>query len=184
MDLLVINPTNTFFRFKLPGGTQSGAPPRKSFHWIPWTQIYIKFTFSGQHWTELSIEKCKKNQFLVCLTKISISILNFSNEIAKKSAIYDLLFVNYMLLKRTISIPLKWEINTTGLTFYNQIFLWFGAHFDDRPKIIFLLTNCENKIKSKNKKIKISQAQSIGFIFKEATACKKRVRTSAHPRYE
>ena len=40
----------------------------------------------------LSIEKCKRSQFLGCLIKIKISVLNFSTESAKKKTIYNLLF--------------------------------------------------------------------------------------------
>ena len=56
-------------------------------------KCYIKFAFSGQHWTRLSMEKCKKNQFLGCLIKTSISVLNSNNESAKKPTVYDLLFL-------------------------------------------------------------------------------------------
>ena len=38
------------------------------------------------------MEKCKKSQFLECLIKIQISVLNFSTESAKKTVIYNLLF--------------------------------------------------------------------------------------------
>ena len=53
----------------------------------------IKFPFSGQRWTKLSIEKSKEFQFLGCLLKISNSILNFNTDAAKTSIIYDLLFL-------------------------------------------------------------------------------------------
>ena len=85
IDYLVINPTNTrVFRLKLPRGCTKC-----------WTiqKFSIKFAFSGQHWTELSIGQCKKFQFLECLIKISISVLNFSNESAKEPIIHDVLFL-------------------------------------------------------------------------------------------
>ena len=64
---LVINPTNTgVFRLKLPGDVQSG--PRENLSTNTINKNF--FCFSGQHWTELSIEKCKKSQFLGCLIKI------------------------------------------------------------------------------------------------------------------
>ena len=52
----------------------------------------IKFAFSGQHWTRLSIKECKKIQFLGCL-KISISVVKFSTESANERKIYDLLLL-------------------------------------------------------------------------------------------
>ena len=45
------------------------------------------------------------------------------------------------------------------------------------PRNIFLPTDCPTKIK-------VSQAQSNWFVFKEAAAYKRGVRRSAQPRYE
>ena len=52
----------------------------------------VKFAFSGQHWTRLSIKECKRIQFLGCL-KISISVVKFSTESANERKIYDLLLL-------------------------------------------------------------------------------------------
>ena len=52
----------------------------------------IKFAFSGQHWTGLFTENCKNSVF-GDLIKVSISVLNFSTGSAKKTTIYDLLFL-------------------------------------------------------------------------------------------
>ena len=60
-----------------------------------------KFAFSGKHWTGLSIEKCKNSVFVV-LIKISISVLNFSPEWAKKTNL-NLAIPNYNLLSQ------KWQ---------------------------------------------------------------------------
>ena len=84
----------------------------------------------------------------------------------------------------TISSPLKWEFSTTA--YCNQSFSRFGTHFGDRPKVltysqippnIFLPTDCPIQIK-------VSQAQSNWFPFKEAPAYKRGVRRSAQPQYE
>ena len=57
-----------------------------------------KFVFSGQHWTELSIKKCKNSVFGV-LRKISVSVLNFSSESAKKLTIYPIHAHSYISAK-------------------------------------------------------------------------------------
>ena len=49
----------------------------------------------------------KKNQLLGCVIKASISGLNFSTGSAKKTEIYDLFFLNVILLKMAINIHLK-----------------------------------------------------------------------------
>ena len=54
----------------------------------------MKFAFSGQHWTGLSMEKCKNSIFGV-LIKVSILALNFSTESVKKPSVM------------TINTPLK-----------------------------------------------------------------------------
>ena len=77
----------------------------------------IKFAFSGQHWTGLSIEKCK-NSVSAVLIKKSISVLNFSTESAKKTSIYGLLFFIAISSPKNdyISFPLKWEISSKTVT--------------------------------------------------------------------
>ena len=44
-------------------------------------------TFSGQHGTGQSIKKCEQFSFLGNLIKVSISVLNFSPELAEKPTI-------------------------------------------------------------------------------------------------
>ena len=91
--------------------------------------------------------------------------------------------LHFILLKMTISSPLKWEFSTTAVTSCNQSFSRFGTHFGDRPKVlaysqippnIFLPTDCPTKIK-------VSQAQTNWFLFKEALAYKRRVRRLHNP---
>ena len=54
----------------------------------------------------------------------------------------------------------------------------FGTHFDDRPKILTYRQISPNIILHTNypMKIKVSQARSNWFVFKEAPAYKSRVR--------
>ena len=95
---LVINPINTrVFRLKLPGGA------RKIFPLIHVQKFCIKFAFSGEHWRGLSIEKYKKSH-----------ILNFSAESKQKQFTTWYSPLHFILLKMTISSPLKWEINTAS----------------------------------------------------------------------
>ena len=45
--------------------------------------------------------------------------------------------LQFILLKMTISIPLKWGISTTAVPLLKQPkFSRFGTHFDDMPKIL------------------------------------------------
>ena len=65
-----------FLDLKVPGGSQSGAKHDQNF--------CIEIAFSRQNLTEQSIEECEKLSFGGNLIKISISVLNFSIELAKK----------------------------------------------------------------------------------------------------
>ena len=84
IDNLVINPKNTVvFRLKLPGGGQSAASLKKSFHYIPWTNIFHQIRFLravlNRNILKKTMQKkqqCKKIQFLAYLITTSISVLN------------------------------------------------------------------------------------------------------------
>ena len=80
-------------------------------------KIASKLAFSGQHWTGLYIEKCK-NSVSEVLIKISISLLNFSTESAKKPSIYGLLFFIAICSPKNdyISFPMKWEVSSKTVT--------------------------------------------------------------------
>ena len=69
------------FRIKLPGGAQNSYTIQKIFIRYHEQKFCIKFAFSVQHWTGLSIEKYKTSVFGV-LIKVLISVLNFSTESA------------------------------------------------------------------------------------------------------
>ena len=66
--------------------------------------------------------------------------------------------MHFILLKMTISSPLKWEIGTAEVTLLWPKFFSVWAHFDDRPKILtyrqippnifYLRLSYENKRKS------------------------------------
>ena len=74
--------------------------------------IMLAFAFSGQQWTELSTEKLK-NSVSGELIKISISVLNFSTKSDNKQQFMTCCSsLQFILLKMTISIFLKWEIST------------------------------------------------------------------------
>ena len=89
---LVVNHTNTgAFKFKLPRGAQSGALVENLSIKYHEQKFCIKFACSGQYWTGKSIEKCKNPVFGV-LIKITIWVLNFITESAKKPKVYHLLF--------------------------------------------------------------------------------------------
>ena len=106
----------------------------------------------------------------------------------KKATIYNLIFfLTLYSPKNDNKQPSENEnLAPQQLLYCNQSFSWFGTYFGDRPKVltysqippnIFLLTHCPMKIK-------VSQAQSNWFVFKEAQANKREVRRSAQPRYE
>ena len=150
-------------------------------------KFFIKFAFSGQHWNWLSTEKCNKSQFLGCLIKIYISVLNFSTESAKKLTVCNLLFlITLYSPKNGNRHPSDEKVAPQQLLCCNQSFSWFGTHFYDRPKVltysqiplgIFLLTDCPMKIR-------VSQAQSNWFVFKEGPDYKRGVRRFAHTHNE
>ena len=66
-------------------------------------KFYIKFAFSGQHLTRLSIEKFKNSVFGV-LIKISVSVLNQPKTQQFITCCYSLQFI---LIKMARGIPLK-----------------------------------------------------------------------------
>ena len=133
-----------------------------------------------------SIEQCKKIQFLVYLMKISISVLNFSSESAKRPTIYDLLFLIAISTPKSNNKHPSEMRNQHHSSHFNRSFSRFGTNFDDRPKMltycqifpnVFLLKNCPMKIK-------VSQAQDNWLVFKEAPAYKRGKRRSVHPLYK
>ena len=110
-----INPTNAGdFRLKLPEDTHSGVSLRKSFHYIRWAKIsFLRATLNKTiYWKVL-----KKSVFGV-LIKISISVMSFCTESAKRFAIYDLLLLtaSYSPKNDNDHIPPTWEISTKAVT--------------------------------------------------------------------
>ena len=85
-------------------------------------------------------------------------------------------FQNWILVQNQLktTISSKWEIAPQQLLYCNQIFSWFGTHFDGRPKVL-----TDGQIPSNT-----SQAQSNWFIFKKTSAYKRRFSRSVYPRCE
>ena len=81
---------------------------------------------------------------------MSIKVMNFSAESAKKPTLFDLLFLIAIYSPKNEN---KHPSETRN--YYDQNFSRFGTYFDDRPKIstycqispnIFLLTDCPMKL--------------------------------------
>ena len=85
--------------------------------------FYIKTAFSGKHWTGQTIDECEKVSFWGNLIKTSISVLRLSTELAENQQFktrYSSL--QYILLKMTINLPLKWKISTRVVTLFWDLF--------------------------------------------------------------
>ena len=103
------------------------------------------------------MEQYKKIQFLGCLIKISISVLNLRTESAKEQTTFDLLFLIAIYSPQyNNKHPSEMKLASQQSFYHNQSFSRFGTHFGDSPTIlpyrqispnIFLLTNCSTKIK-------------------------------------
>ena len=157
-------------------------------------KLCIKFSFSGQYWIGLSIEKFRNSVFAelrllmtslikwlrVCVrTKwlwvripllLSISVFNFRTESAKKQQFMNCYFsLEFIFLNMTISIPQKWKNSITAVTLLSPKF-FAVTHFDGRPRILTYLM-----------KVKVSQARINWFVHKEAPASKREVHGSANP---
>ena len=63
------------------------------------------------------MQECKSYLFFGNLTKISISVLNFSTESTEKQY-RDFCKLQYILLKMIINLPLKCEINIRVVTLF------------------------------------------------------------------
>ena len=170
-------------------------------------KLCLKFSFSGQYWIGLSIEKFRNSVFpelrllMTSLIKwlrvrlrtkwlwvripllLSISIFNFSTESAKKQQFmncYSLL--EFIFLNMTISIPQKWKNSITAVTLLSPKF-FVVTHFDGRPRILTYRQISRNIFLFIDcpMKVKVSQAQINWFVHKEALTSKKEVHRSANP---
>ena len=79
--------------------------------------FYIKTAFSGQHWTG-QIGKCEKVSFRGNLIKISISEVWALNRLKNQQFKTCYSSLQYILLKMTIHLPLKWKISTRVVTLF------------------------------------------------------------------
>ena len=112
--------------------------------------------------------------------------INFSTELLFRVSLKKQQFITwysslqYILLKMTISSPLKWEISTAEVTLLEPKFFSvrdpFWRQVRQVPQnIIYLRLSYENEI---------SQAQNSRFVFKETPVYKRGVHRSAHSRYK
>ena len=121
-------------------------------------KLCIKFAFQGS--IEQDHLSKRENSVFGVSIKSSIPLLNFSTESAKKYFMTYCYSLQFILLTMTMSIPFKWEIGTTTVTFCNRTFSRLGTLFDDISRIltycqislnIFLLTKCPMKIRQSSK---------------------------------
>ena len=126
---LVIIPTNTeVFILKLPGSVRSGYTSKKIFLMIPWTKILHPICLLREALNRTVYQKCKKFQVSGCLIEIQISALHISTESAKKTTIYNLLFL-YILysLENDTNQPFEMRIFHHSSNFtVAKVFLGLG----------------------------------------------------------
>ena len=118
---LVTSSTNTrAFRLKLSEVHRVVHQPEYLYIKYHEKQFCIKFSFSGQHWTGLSIKKYKKISFGGVLLYKNINFVNIEFQYWIK--IKNLQFMTchsslqFIPLEMTINTFLKWKISITVIT--------------------------------------------------------------------
>ena len=118
----------SFQILKYPGGGGGGQGGHRVMHHSENLSIkyhdqnfYIKTAFSGQHWTG-QIGKCEKVSFRGNLIKISISEVWALNRLKNQQFKTCYSSLQYILLKMTINLPLKWKISTRVVTLFWDLF--------------------------------------------------------------
>ena len=117
----------SFQILKYPGGGGEGGGEHRVMHYSENLSIkyhdhknfYIKTPFSGQHWTRQTIDECEKVSFWGNFIKISITVLiSLLNRLKNQQFKTCYSSLQYILLKMTINLPLKWKICTREVTLF------------------------------------------------------------------
>ena len=137
-DLVISHTDIGVFTLKLPSVAQSGCTTQIIFLLNTMNKKFASNLLSQGSIEQEYLSKNLENQFLRCLIKIEVSVLNFSTESAKlqnQQFITCQYSLQVILLNMTISI---WDekLAPQQLFYYNQSCFRFGTHFSDKPKIL------------------------------------------------
>ena len=137
-DLVISHTDISVFTLRLASGAQSARTTQTIFLLNTMNKKFASNLLSQGSIEQEYLSKNLENQFLRCLIKIEVSVLNFSTESAKlqnQQFITCQYSLQVILLNMTISI---WDekLAPQQLFYYNQSCFRFGTHFSDKPKIL------------------------------------------------